>query len=85
MSGSDRHVSPVLAVGLSLMLWSHHGFGAEARFHQDRFAIGYWVGPQTSENLEARYREIAEANFTLVIGTPDMTPTRSTSRSSWTS
>ncbi|MCF7764918.1 MAG: hypothetical protein K9N62_14710 [Verrucomicrobia bacterium] len=47
---------------------------AEARFIQDRFAIGYWVGPQTSENLETRYREIADANFTLVLGTPGMTP-----------
>jgi len=39
-----------------------------ARFAQDRFAIGYWVGPQATENLRARYREIAEANFTVVIG-----------------
>ncbi len=38
------------------------------RFVQDRFAIAYWVGPQTTENLRDRYREIAEANFTLVIG-----------------
>ena len=45
---------------------------APARFAQDRFAIGYWVGPQTSENLRDRYREIAEANFTLVIGSHGM-------------
>lgn len=38
-------------------------------FVQDRIAIGLWVPPQTSENLEARYREIADANFNLVIGT----------------
>src|ERR1051325_5680855 len=43
-----------------------------ARFLQDRFAIGYWVGPQTSENLRERYREIAEANFTVVIGSHGM-------------
>lgn len=42
------------------------------RFVQDRFAIGFWVGPQTSENLRERYREIAEANFTLVIGSHGM-------------
>lgn len=42
------------------------------RFAQDRFAIGYWVGPQTSENLRERYREIADANFTLVIGSHGM-------------
>jgi hypothetical protein len=40
----------------------------KARFVQDRFAIGFWVAPQTSENLEQRYAEIAEANFTFVIG-----------------
>ena len=39
-----------------------------ARFVQDRFAIGFWVAPDTSENLDARYAEIAEANFTFVIG-----------------
>lgn len=45
---------------------------AQTRFVQDRFAIGYWVGPQNSENLRERYREIAEANFTLVIGSHGM-------------
>ena len=45
---------------------------APARFVQDRFAIGYWVGPQTSESLRERYREIADANFTLVIGSHGM-------------
>ena len=38
------------------------------RFVQDRLAIGFWVAPQTDENVEARYAEIAEANFTFVIG-----------------
>lgn len=38
-------------------------------FKQDRFAIGMWVVPQTSENLPARYEEMAGANFNLVIGT----------------
>lgn len=41
---------------------------AAETFVQDRFAIGYWVGPQTTENLRERYKEIAEANFTLAIG-----------------
>jgi Beta-galactosidase len=41
---------------------------ADSRFVQDRFAIGFWVAPRTDENIEARYREIAEANFTFVIG-----------------
>jgi len=38
------------------------------RFVQDRFAIGFWVPPQTDENNEERYREIAAAGFNLVIG-----------------
>jgi hypothetical protein len=37
-------------------------------FRQDRFALGLWVPPQTKDDLEFRYRELAEANFNLVIG-----------------
>lgn len=50
------------------LLLSSGGFAAESRFVQDRFAIGFWVAPQTDENLDARYAEIAAANFTFVIG-----------------
>jgi hypothetical protein len=50
----------------------HAAASPSPTFRQDRFAIGYWVGPQTSENLRDRYREIAEANFTLVIGSHGM-------------
>jgi len=45
-------------------------------FRQDRFAIGYWVGPQTKENVEQRYREIADAHFNLVVGTPAISATQ---------
>ncbi len=38
------------------------------RFVQDRFAIGFWVDPPADERMDARYAEIAEANFTFVIG-----------------
>ncbi|MBN1899746.1 beta-galactosidase [Candidatus Sumerlaeota bacterium] len=38
------------------------------RFVQDRFAIGFWVDPPMDEKGAERYKEIAEANFTLVIG-----------------
>ena len=38
------------------------------RFTQDRFAIGFWVDPPASTDLDARYSEIAEANFTFIIG-----------------
>lgn len=39
-----------------------------ARFQQDRFAVGFWVDPPADEKMEQRYREIADANFTVVIG-----------------
>jgi len=38
------------------------------RFVQDRFAIGFWVDPPLGEDADARYAEIADANFTLVLG-----------------
>lgn len=38
-------------------------------FVQDRLAIGMWVPPQTDVDLESRYQEIADAHFTVVIGT----------------
>jgi hypothetical protein len=38
------------------------------RFVQDEFAIGFWVDPPADQITDARYKEIAEANFTLVIG-----------------
>jgi hypothetical protein len=41
---------------------------ADPRFIQDRFAIGFWVAPQTDDNIDARYAEIADANFTFVMG-----------------
>jgi hypothetical protein len=37
---------------------------AQARFVQDRIAIGFWVDPPPEDE---RYAEIAEANFTCVI------------------
>ncbi len=41
---------------------------AQPRFHQDEFCIGFWVDPPAEEDWDARYREIAEANFTVVLG-----------------
>ncbi len=37
-------------------------------FVQDRFAIGFWVDPPADQITDARYKEIAEANFTFVLG-----------------
>jgi hypothetical protein len=40
---------------------------AGAGFVQDRFAIGLWVPPQTRQDLQERYHEIARAGFNVVI------------------
>ena len=55
-----------LAALVAGVAWSA---GADpARFVQDRFAIGFWVDPPADERIDERYAEIAEANFTLVLG-----------------
>jgi hypothetical protein len=41
--------------------------GAQS-FVQDRFVIGLWVDPPVEETTNARYRELAEAGFSVVIG-----------------
>ena len=41
-----------------------------ARWNQDAFFISFWVGPQVAEDdLETRFAEIAEANFTGYVRT----------------
>lgn len=39
----------------------------QTRFQQDRFAIGFWVEPPYDRRAEARYKEVAEAGFNLVL------------------
>lgn len=65
-------MSPILRLVLlvALTAGAHEILAADmARFVQDRFAIGLWVPPQTTNDLPGRYREIREAHFNLVIGT----------------
>ena len=38
------------------------------RFIQDRFTIGLWVDPPMGDDADLRYKEIADANFTMVLG-----------------
>ncbi len=38
------------------------------RFEQDRFAVGFWVDPPLDARAEERYQEIADAHFTMIIG-----------------
>ena len=64
---AGRTATAGVLLGLFFVRFDSRG-AAAGRFVQDRFAIGFWVPPQTEENLRERYREIADANFTLVIG-----------------
>ena len=47
---------------------THGTAWAGDRFVQDRFVISFWVDPPFDENADQRYREIADANFTMVLG-----------------
>ena len=51
-----------------IVLMTQGAGGAEARFVQDRFAVGFWVDPPADSQMDARYAEIAEAKFTFAIG-----------------
>ncbi len=61
-------VPAALAAGLLLGGGTLAEAAPAGRFVQDRFAIGFWVDPPADDQMDARYREIAEANFTVVIG-----------------
>lgn len=65
MSVGTRIVSTIPV----LLLATCASWAAEPdRFVQDRFAIGFWVDPPADKNMDARYAEIADANFTFVLG-----------------
>lgn len=77
-----RFGSVVLFLGLTLNCFGAEQRGStfketrKMRFTQSEFAIGMWVEPPLDERADARYQELADANFTLVIGgfyanTPD--------------
>lgn len=68
MNTLKRHQcrAPIFAgLFLSLLL---PALAAEPRFVQDRFALGFWVDPPADSQMDAHYAEIAQANFTFVIG-----------------
>lgn len=55
----------LLSTTLTLVIAAH---AADNRFHQDRFVIGLWVDPPVDDRVEERYQEVADANFTVVLG-----------------
>ena len=68
-----KRISTICAAGLMALAFILTARQAAAqaeksRFVQDRFAIGQWVDPPADEKMEERYKELAEANFTIVNG-----------------
>ena len=53
---------------VAVMALTAQAQGKSDRWVQDRFAIGFWVDPPKDQITDARYKEIAEANFTFVLG-----------------
>lgn len=74
MSAIRKVVHTGLLLGLCMLGFS--GRAAEmttassdaGKFVQDRFAISFWVDPPADADMEHRYQEIADANFTMVLG-----------------
>ena len=60
--------SSMLLLALAAVTVATAAFADKPRFVQDRFAIGFWVDPPVDDKADARYAEIAAANFTMVIG-----------------
>jgi len=56
------------SLGLIMFTGVDQPAGRTGRFVQDRFAIGFWVDPPMDVRADARYKEIAAANFTVVLG-----------------
>ncbi len=61
----------ILILSLSCLVLS--GFAQEEkkkqhRFEQDQFVISFWVDPPADEQMDKRYKEIADAHFNLVLG-----------------
>ena len=63
-----NRVATVCAFAVLLSVCATISAADPVRFVQDRFAIGFWVDPPAGKDMDARYKEIADANFTLVIG-----------------
>lgn len=61
-------LSLVLAVSVALGSQCMTASAEPERFVQDRFAIGFWVDPPIGDDADLRYKEIADANFTMVLG-----------------
>jgi hypothetical protein len=62
-----KKIIMLLALTLLVCAGTYAQDNKSEHFVQDRFAIGFWVDPPLDERAEVRYKEIADAHFTLVI------------------
>ncbi len=65
---ASRAITGLIGFGCLLTTMTADGADEPRRFVQDRFAIGFWLDPPADEKMDQRYAELAEANFTVVIG-----------------
>jgi hypothetical protein len=64
----SRFLSCLVAVALVATAQLCRAAATDPHFVQDRFAVGLWVDPPADQQTDARFAEIAYANFTFLIG-----------------
>ena len=68
-AAAGRAALPLMYTWLMIAAARRAAAGAAQPFKQDRFAISLWVDPQVPpDEYDERYGEIAEANFTVLLG-----------------
>ena len=68
-AAAGRAALPLMYTWLMITAARRAAAGAAQPFKQDRFAISLWVDPQVPpDEYDERYGEIAEANFTVLLG-----------------
>jgi hypothetical protein len=65
---ANNLVTLLIGIVIAQALSASAAAPAQNRFVQDRIGIGFWVDPPADDKMETRYAQIAEANFTFVIG-----------------
>jgi hypothetical protein len=55
-------------VALAVLTHLCRAAAADQRFVQDRLAVGLWVDPPADQQTDVRFAELADANFTFMIG-----------------
>ena len=63
-----RIIAVLIVIAVVMLTDCSQAKETAGRFVQDRLAIGFWVDPPADQITDARYKEIADANFTFVLG-----------------